>query len=133
MIFVWTLPFVLCSIGVFVFYLVKKKKCSVLVKAYISSGKSDTISTQIGESWTNLPYYNPVFEFDYQGNHYIVQEKYGTSAKKYASGMTVDLYIDPTNPNNYLTSDLKMRLILLSLVFLLIGLLPAFLDKTFFN
>ncbi len=121
---VLTIPFVILAIATIVFYFLKKKKCSVLVKAYISSGKRDTISTQIGEGWVNLPYYHPTFEFDYQGKHYQIKDKIGTSAKKYAVNTTVDLYIDPTNPNNYLTLDFRKRLIIITIEFLIMGAVP---------
>lgn len=78
-----------------------KKGCTEKVSAQVIENLEE--QTEDLKDKNGVPYttYRPVFSFEYGGETYVVESNFGEQEKRYETGTSLDLMIDPNDPKHY--------------------------------
>lgn len=96
----------ICGIIVVYRYIIeiikRKKRCTVKAKGVISYCiVSKIYDENIGDTYA----YNPVYKYYYNNREYENPSKSENSIKKYPEGKEIDIWINPNNPNEFISKN----------------------------
>lgn len=78
-----------------------KKGCTEKVSALVVDNLEE--QTEEIKDRNGVPYttYRPVYSFEYGGETYVVESNFGEQEKRYETGDSLELLIDPKDPKHY--------------------------------
>ncbi|MCR4657095.1 MAG: hypothetical protein K5770_12835 [Lachnospiraceae bacterium] len=119
-----TIIFAVVGIGIIVFDVLKRKRCSVTVRAECIAVDSRRSGNSGGGRQTT---YNPTWEIEYDGRR-IELKANSYSSRHVAVGHHRNLRINPENPEEFL--DPSGGLLLIGIGFVVIGILGTVVQLT---
>lgn len=126
---------ILMVVGIVCFITPIKKKgaCTETVQAAVVDDIIEHSDRKVDDGMrTVADYHYPVYQFIYKGEEYTIKSSVGTDPARYEIGDELDLYINPSNPNEFYDPSDVTTYIVLGIVFGVIGLIGEVICTLFF-